>query len=67
MSLLKVIVQAIRERRLPMFAWSRDGTITAKCPRCRAPIALSKMAAEGQAFKCPACGEEATWKADASP
>ena len=45
MSLIRVILQAIRERRLLMFAWSRNDTIHSNCPRCRAPIMLAKVEA----------------------
>lgn len=62
MSLLKVFLQAIRERRLPMLAWSRGDAIRSKCPRCRAAITLSEVAPGEQAFQCPACGEQGTWK-----
>jgi endogenous inhibitor of DNA gyrase (YacG/DUF329 family) len=65
MTLLKVIMQAIRERKLPMFGWSWGDTISAKCPQCHAAILLSKIEAGRQSFKCPACGEAATWVADA--
>ncbi len=64
MSLFKVLLQAIRERKLPMFAWSRGGSISSRCPRCRAPIALTEVAAGKHAFKCVSCGEEATWRAE---
>jgi hypothetical protein len=66
MSLLKVFLQAIRERKLPMFAWLRGRTIQSRCPRCRAPITLSRQVTEGQAFMCQACGESGVWKADDS-
>jgi hypothetical protein len=65
MSLIRVILQAIRERRLPMFGWSRNGTLHSSCPRCRAPIMMSKIEAGKQAFTCSSCGESAVWKAEA--
>ena len=63
MSLLKVIMQAIREWRLPMFGLSRNGVALSRCPRCRAPITLTKVVAGEPAFRCASCGEEAMWKA----
>ena len=65
MSFLKVILQAIRERRLPMLGWASGDVIRSKCPRCGKPIMLAKVEAGKPAFKCPACGEEGTWKAGA--
>ena len=64
MSLLKVLLEAIRERKFPMIAWSGVDGISSRCPRCRASITLTKVAEGKQALKCPSCGEEATWKAD---
>jgi hypothetical protein len=64
MRLFRVILQAIRDRRLPMFAWAGD-RIRSTCPRCRAVVTLSTIATGKRAFKCPACGEEGTWKDDA--
>ncbi|QEH34915.1 hypothetical protein OJF2_34600 [Aquisphaera giovannonii] len=63
MSLLKVIVQAIRERRLPSLGWASGGVIRSGCPRCGEPIVLSKVEAGRPAFRCPACGEGGAWKA----
>jgi predicted RNA-binding Zn-ribbon protein involved in translation (DUF1610 family) len=65
MSLLKVILQAIRERRLPMIAWSGAEGTSSRCSRCRAPITLTRVAEGKQAFRCPSCGEEGVWKAEA--
>lgn len=61
MTLWKVITQAVRERRLPMFGWSSGDFIRAKCPGCGKPILLSKVEPGEPAFRCPACGEEGAW------
>jgi hypothetical protein len=65
MSLFRVILRAIRERRLPMLAWSRGDNIRSRCPQCRAPVVLSEVREGERAFTCPACGVAGTWKADA--
>jgi predicted RNA-binding Zn-ribbon protein involved in translation (DUF1610 family) len=65
MSALKVLLQAIREWRLPMIAWSRHDEMRSRCPRCGESITLSLVAVGKRAFKCPVCGEVGTWKADA--
>jgi predicted RNA-binding Zn-ribbon protein involved in translation (DUF1610 family) len=52
----------VRDRQLPMFGISRDGKIRSKCPSCHAPIELTIGPKGQQAFKCPACGEEAAWE-----
>jgi hypothetical protein len=67
MSFLKVLLQTIRERKLPMFAWSRGGAIHSRCPRCSAAIKLSAISSGAQAFQCQACGEEGTWTGPTEP
>jgi hypothetical protein len=68
MNLLTVLIDAIKQRKLPMIVLSRDGlSASSKCPRCKAPVNLSFGAAGEHAFECASCGERGVWNVPLMP
>ncbi len=63
MKLLRFLIDTIRTRQLPMFAWSREGqTAKMKCPQCKALLELSIGEQGERAFECSSCGTRGIWK-----
>jgi hypothetical protein len=59
MNLLTVLIDAIKQRKLPMIALSRDGlSASSKCPRCKASVNISYGAAGEQASSALPAGSE---------
>lgn len=62
-TLIRLLIDAIRTRRLPTIVWTDDGrSAILKCPRCKKLVEL-RMGANGErAFECSACGESGVWR-----
>jgi hypothetical protein len=62
MKWLRLLVESLKSRQLPMIAWSRGGrSARAKCPQCKAPLEMTFGETGEPAFECPACGVRGIW------
>ena len=62
MALFRMLWQMIRHRNFPQLLQKQpDGTVSGKCPKCKAPISYSPLAKGEQAFECPQCSQVGHW------